>query len=97
MDYLNLLNVNNASILKDIIFEVKKFISMFISPISTIINKLFTIIIMIAGVTYIEPKISIIMFGILLLYYFSTYKILKKIAKKNLLVYPTNFKNCKEC
>ena len=56
---------------------------MFISPISTIINKLFTIIIMIAGVTYIEPKISIIMFGILLLYYFSTYKILKKIAKKN--------------
>ena len=83
MDYLKLLNVNNASILKDIIFEVKRFISMFISPISTIINKLFTIIIMIAGVTYIEPKISIIMFGILLIYYFSTYKILKKIAKKN--------------
>ena len=56
---------------------------MFISPISTIANKMFTIIIMIAGVSYIEPKISIIMFGILFIYYFSTYKILKRIAKKN--------------
>lgn len=83
LEYLNLLNINNASILKDIIFEVKRFISMFISPISTIANKLFTIIIMIAGVSYIEPKISIIMFGILFIYYFSTYKILKRIAKKN--------------
>ena len=83
LEYLNLLNINNASILKDIIFEVKRFISMFISPISTIANKMFTIIIMIAGVSYIEPKISIIMFGILFIYYFSTYKILKRIAKKN--------------
>lgn len=83
LEYLQLLSINNASILKDIIFEVKRYISMFVSPISTIANKLFTIIIIIAGVTYIEPEISIIMFGILLIYYFSTYKILKKIAKKN--------------
>ena len=85
MKYLDLLNVNNASILKDIIFEAKRFISMFISPISTILNKVFTIIIMILGVTYIEPKISLIMFGLLFIYYFSTYKLLKKIAKKNSL------------
>ncbi len=85
MEYLNLLNINSASILKDIIFEVKRFISMFISPISTILNKLFTIIIMILGVTYIEPKISFIMFGLLFIYYISIYKILKKVAKKNSL------------
>jgi ATP-binding cassette, subfamily B, bacterial PglK len=85
MKYLDLLNVNNASILKDIIFEAKRFISMFISPISTILNKVFTIIIMILGVTYIEPKISLIMFGLLFTYYFSTYKLLKKTAKKNSL------------
>jgi|TARA_B110000483_G_scaffold231168_1_gene297227 ABC-type multidrug transport system fused ATPase/permease subunit len=83
MEYLNLLNINNASILKDIIFEVKRFVSMFIAPISTILNKLFTILIMILGVTYIEPKISLIMFGLLFVYYFSIYKILKKIAKQN--------------
>ena len=98
LEYLNLLNINNASILKDIIFEVKRFISMFISPISTIANKMFTIIIMIAGVSYIEPKISIIMFGILFIYYFSTYKILKKNLQKkfNWFIFSIS-KNCQKC
>lgn len=85
MEYLNLLNINSASILKDIIFEVKRFISMFISPISTIVNKLFTILIMVLGVTYVEPKISFIMFSLLFLYYILIYKILKRAAKRNSL------------
>ena len=85
MEYLNLLNINSASILKDIIFEVKRFISMFISPISTIVNKLFTIIIMVLKVTYVEPKISFIMFSLLFLYYILIYKILKRAAKRNSL------------
>ena len=91
MKYLDLLNINNASILKDIIFEVKRFISMFISPISTILNKLFTILIMVLGVTYIEPKISLVMFGLLFIYYLTIYKILKKIAKKNSLGLSSQF------
>ena len=58
---------------------------MFISPISTIVNKLFTIIIMVLGVTYVEPKISFIMFSLLFLYYILIYKILKRAAKRNSL------------
>ena len=74
MEYLNLLNINSASILKDIIFEVKRFISMFISPISTILNKLFTIIIMILESPILSQKFLLLC---LVYYLFIIYQSIK--------------------
>jgi ABC-type multidrug transport system fused ATPase/permease subunit len=56
---------------------------LFIAPISTILNKVFYLFLTIAGLTYIDPIISLILFGILFFYYFAAYILLKRIAKKN--------------
>ena len=83
MNYLDLLNINNASVLKNINFEAKRFIDHFIAPIFIIISKIFVIFFLIAGVAYIEPKLTIYLLFLLIFYYSLIYNILKIIAKKN--------------
>jgi len=83
MNYLDLLNINNASVLKNINFEAKRFIDHFIAPIFIIISKIFVIIFLIAGIAYIEPKLTIYLLLLLIFYYSLIYNILKIIAKKN--------------
>jgi ABC-type multidrug transport system fused ATPase/permease subunit len=83
MNYLDLLNINNASVLKNINFEVKRFIDNFIAPIFIIISKIFVIIFLIAGIAYIEPKLTICLLLLLIFYYSLIYNILKIVAKKN--------------
>jgi ABC-type multidrug transport system fused ATPase/permease subunit len=93
LQYNSLLHVNTTLIVKNIIYEVKRFITMFIAPVSTILNKVFSVLIIIIAVTYIEPKISLILFGTLLIYYLTVYKFLKKIAKKNSLALSDKFQS----
>ena len=83
MNYLDLLNINNASVLKNINFEAKRFIDHFIAPIFIIISKIFVIFFLIVGVAYIEPKLTIYLLFLLIFYYSLIYNILKIIAKKN--------------
>jgi ABC-type multidrug transport system fused ATPase/permease subunit len=83
MNYLDLLNINNASVLKNINFEAKRFIDNFIAPIFIIISKIFVIIFLIAGIAYIEPKLTICLLLLLIFYYSLIYNILKIVAKKN--------------
>jgi ABC-type multidrug transport system fused ATPase/permease subunit len=93
LQYNQLLHVNTTLIVKNIIYEVKRFISMFISPVSTILNKVFSVLIIIIAVTYIEPNISLILFGTLLIYYLTVYQFLKKVAKKNSLALSDKFQS----
>jgi len=91
LKYLDLLNINSSLILRNIIFEVKRFFSTFVAPISTIINLLFIIILLMIGVAYVALDLAFILFGIIFYYYFFIYKFLKKKASNNSVILSNKF------
>ena len=91
LKYLDLLNINSSLILRNIIFEVKRFFSTFVAPISTIINLLFIIILLMIGVAYVALDLAFILFGIIFFYYFFIYKFLKKKASNNSVILSNKF------